>query len=60
MNRTWGYSLTDQNYKSVEEIRALLEAANAKGANLLLNIGPMPSGKLPDKAVDILKALQTK
>lgn len=60
MNRTWGYSLTDQNYKSVEEIRALLEAANAKGANLLLNIGPMPSGKLPDKAVDILKALHTK
>jgi alpha-L-fucosidase len=60
MNRTWGYSLTDQNYTSVEEIRALLEAANAKGANLLLNIGPMPSGKLPDKAVDILKALQTK
>lgn len=57
MNNTWGYSITDKRYKSAETlIRALVRAAG-RGANLLLNVGPRPDGKLPDEAMDRLRAI---
>lgn len=56
MNDSWGYDKNDHNYKSAAELIKYLEDTNAKGANLLLNIGPRPDGTLPDEAVAILKA----
>ena len=57
MNGMWGYKVTDQNYKTVDElIRYLVETAG-KGANLLLNIGPQPNGELPAAALDRLKGM---
>lgn len=41
----------------VEELRALLKSANEKGANLLLNIGPQPDGRLPVQAIDRLERM---
>lgn len=53
----WGYQVGVTNYKSVEELRALLKSANEKGANLLLNVGPRPDGNIPEAAVELLKCL---
>lgn len=57
MNGAWGYRAEDQNYKSVRELVHLLVRATAKGANLLLNIGPQADGQLPAPALDRLKGL---
>lgn len=57
MNRSWGYRITDTVYKSEEFLIKYLVQTAAKGANLLLNIGPRPDGTLPDKAVARLKAI---
>lgn len=57
MNRSWGYTVRDLDYLSVNDlIRGLVRAAG-KGANLLLNVGPQPNGELPEAAVDRLKAI---
>lgn len=54
MNRSWGYRITDNDYKSSEDlIRYLIETAG-NDANLLLNIGPRPDGSLPEEAVERL------
>ncbi len=57
MNGMWGYKVADQNYKSVDQLVRLLVGAAGKGANLLLNIGPQPSGELPEAALERLQGL---
>lgn len=57
MNGMWGYKIKDQNYKSVDELVAYLVRTASKGANLLLNIGPQPSGELPEVAVERLHGI---
>lgn len=57
MNGMWGYKIMDQNYKSPAQLIRLMVGAAGKGANLLLNIGPQPSGELPAAALDRLKAI---
>lgn len=57
MNGMWGYKITDQNYKSVDELIRLLISTAGKGANLLLNIGPQPNGQLPATALDRLRGI---
>lgn len=57
MNGMWGYKVKDQNYKSVPELIHLLVKAKGMGSNLLLNIGPQPSGELPATALDRLKGI---
>ena len=57
MNESWGYRITDNNYKSNDDlIRYLVETAG-RNANLLLNIGPRPDGSLPEEALDRLAAM---
>ena len=55
MNNTWGYNITDKNYKSGDELIRRLVTAAGLNANFLLNIGPRPDGQLPDEAVERLK-----
>ena len=57
MNRSWGYRITDTTYKSVDFLIKYLVQTAAKGANLLLNIGPRPDGTLPDESLHRLKAI---
>lgn len=57
MNDTWGYKKNDKNFKTPETMIQLLCALISKGANLLLNIGPDSSGRIPQESVNILKAL---
>lgn len=59
INDHWGYSLTDNNYKSSKELIQMLVRAAGKNANLLLNIGPEPGGNLPGLALDRLKEIGT-
>lgn len=51
MNRTWGYSITDTQYKSTDDLIRLLVKAAGLDANLLLNVGPEPNGSFPAEAV---------
>lgn len=46
MNNSWGFNLTDTSYKTPKQLIDLLVRASGYGANLLLNIGPMPNGKI--------------
>ena len=54
MSHSWGYRITDTDYKSVKELVHLLVRAAAKNSNLLLNIGPQPNGELPKPALERL------
>lgn len=56
MNNSWGYNITDNNYKSVKTIIHYLVNAAALNTNLLLNVGPMPTGKIQPEFLDTLKA----
>lgn len=57
MNGMWGYKVADQNYKSLDDLIQLLVKISGMGANLLLNIGPQPSGELPVVALERLKGM---
>lgn len=57
MNRSWGYRISDKDYKSTEFLIRYLVQTAGKGANLLLNVGPRPDGTLPEEAVTRLKAM---
>ena len=57
LNDSWGYHKGDKHWKSVKDIVKLLTtAANGKG-NLLLNIGPLGDGSIPEMTVKILSRL---
>lgn len=57
MNTSWGYKMTDLDYKSADEIITYLVRTAGMNGNLLLNIGPRPDGTLPDQALERLKAI---
>lgn len=57
MNGMWGYKIIDQNYKSTETLIRYLVSTSGKGANLLLNVGPQPNGKIPAAALDRLREI---
>ena len=57
MNNSWGYNITDKSYKSGKDIIQILVRLAGMNANLLLNIGPRPDGKLPDEALQLLKEI---
>src|SRR6478735_1048828 len=46
MNNSWGFNITDTSYKTTKQLIDLLVKASGYGANLLLNIGPMPDGDI--------------
>ena len=57
MNDNWGYAKDDNNWKSPGTLIGLLVEAASKGGNLLLNIGPMGDGRVPQPSVDSLAAI---
>ena len=54
MNNSWGYNITDRSFKSASTITKMLVNAAGLNANLLLNVGPMPSGKIQPEFIDSL------
>lgn len=57
MNRSWGYRIKDTDYKSADFLIEYLVRTAAKGANLLLNIGPRPDGTIPEEAASRLREI---
>lgn len=56
MNGSWGFNITDTSYKSAKQIIHYLVNAAGRNANLLLNVGPMPNGKIQPEFTDTLQA----
>jgi alpha-L-fucosidase len=45
--RVWGYNAADEaNHRSPDDVLKMLESAQSKGCNLLLNTGPLPDGSI--------------
>lgn len=57
MNDSWGYNITDRKYKSVPALIHYMVNAAAHNANFLLNVGPMPTGKIQPEFTDTLAAM---
>ena len=57
MNDSWGFNITDRNYKSVKQLIQYLVTAAGNNANFLLNIGPMPNGIIQTEFTDTLQAV---
>ena len=57
MNDSWGYNITDRKYKSVPALIHYMVKAASHNANFLLNVGPMPTGKIQQEFTDTLAAL---
>ncbi len=55
LNNHWGYSSTDDEWKSSELVVQSLVNCVSKNGNLLLNIGPDAQGTLPRETVDVLR-----
>lgn len=51
LNKSWGYDIKDDNWKSVPELIRILLATAGRNANLLLNVGPQPDGCIPEESV---------
>jgi alpha-L-fucosidase len=55
MNNAWGFNLTDGHYKSTRDLVHYLVKAAGNDANFLLNVGPMPNGKIQPEFVERLR-----
>jgi alpha-L-fucosidase len=54
INNSWGFNINDNHYKSVKQIIHYLINAAGRNANFLLNVGPMPNGKIQREFTDTL------
>lgn len=54
LNDTWGFKISDHNWKSPETVYEKLREINENGGNFLLNIGPDGNGRVPPKSKEIL------
>jgi len=57
INGSWGYNLSDNRFKSTRELIHYLVKAAGNNANFLLNVGPMPNGKIQTEFVQRLKEI---
>jgi alpha-L-fucosidase len=55
INGSWGFNITDDNFKSTKQLLHLLIRTAGTGANLLLNVGPMPNGKIQPECTERLQ-----
>ena len=57
INNSWGFNLRDDKNKSIKELIQYLVKAAGYGSNFLLNVGPMPNGKIQPEHVVLLKQM---
>ncbi len=57
INNSWGFNLKDDQHKSKKDLIQYLVKAAGYGANFLLNIGPMPNGKIQTEHIERLKEM---
>lgn len=54
MGKAWGFNINDKNPKTPKQVIDLLVGAAGKNANLLMNVGPMPNGKIQSEFTESL------
>ncbi len=57
INNSWGFNIQDDSEKSIKQLIQYLVKAAGNNANFLLNVGPMPNGKIQQEHKDRLKAV---
>ncbi|MCX8492259.1 MAG: alpha-L-fucosidase, partial [Cyclobacteriaceae bacterium] len=57
MNDSWGFNITDRNYKTSKSLIHYIVNAASSNANFLLNVGPMPDGIIQTEFADTLKVI---
>lgn len=57
LNDTWGYSKSDSNWKTPDEVIRRLVTIVSKGGNYLLNVGPTGQGVIPNPSINVLNAV---
>jgi alpha-L-fucosidase len=57
INGSWGFNLKDRQHKSEKQLVQYLIKAAGYGSNLLLNVGPMPNGKIQEEHIESLKKI---
>ncbi len=57
INYSWGFNLKDDKNKSKKELIQYLVKAAGYGSNFLLNVGPMPNGKIQPEHAALLKQM---
>lgn len=57
MAHRWGFSLQDKAYKSTKDLIHYLVKAAGYNSNFLLNVGPMPNGKVQPEFISSLKEI---
>lgn len=57
LNGTWGYSATNQNWKTSDALIKELIDAVSRGGNYLLNIGPKGDGSIPEQSIVIFREM---
>lgn len=55
INHSWGFNLKDNHHKSKKDIVQYIVKAAGYDANFLLNVGPMPNGKIQPEHIAVLK-----
>ena len=55
LNDNWGFNIGDSNYKNAAEVETRLVRAAGNNSNLLMNIGPYPSGEIDPQFVSRLR-----
>ncbi len=56
-NESYGWNPFDNSHKTPEFLIRVLAKAVSRGGNLLLNVGPMPDGRIDPKDVAILEGI---
>jgi alpha-L-fucosidase len=57
INNAWGYNKDDKHFKSTARLIQYLARAAGYNANFLLNIGPMPNGKIQPEFIERLQGV---
>jgi alpha-L-fucosidase len=57
MNGSWGFNLKDNKYKSTKDLIHYLVKAAGYNSNFLLNVGPMPDGRIQPEFVKTLEEM---
>ncbi|MGE0881972.1 MAG: alpha-L-fucosidase [Blastocatellales bacterium] len=57
INGAWGYNASDKRFKSTKDLIHYLVRAAGYNANFLLNVGPMPNGKIQPEFVQRLNEI---
>jgi alpha-L-fucosidase len=57
INNAWGYNKDDKHFKSTARLIQYLARAAGYNANFLLNIGPMPNGRIQPEFIERLRGV---